>query len=380
MKISVIVPGRLHGFDMALYFQKVGVLNELVTGYPTKYVSPFGIEKRYVKSLYVNEIINRITNWLGLGYPLDYLACESFDYLASKFIKFDSDIYFIWSGYGLKTIEKIRSKNQTAKIILVRGSAHIEEQERLLQKVNANNKQYINPKIIKKELKEYEAVDYITLPSSFAYKSFVKKGFRVKKLFLNFLGVELNQFPFKRKKTGDDKLIIGNVGTLSKQKNVEAIIKVILSINQLDKFQLVLAGPVEHQSFSTKLLDFPFVDYKGKIPQKDLYKIYQKIDLFIINSVQEGMAMVQIQAMSCGCPIISTVNSGGSDFITNYENGITIPIMNELALKDAILWFYENKNRIPEMGSKSREIVEKGFTWDDFGKRNIDFINQILKY
>ena len=51
MKISILVPGRLHGFDMALYFQKLGCLNELVTGYPSKFVVPFGIEKRFVKDV-----------------------------------------------------------------------------------------------------------------------------------------------------------------------------------------------------------------------------------------------------------------------------------------------------------------------------------------
>ena len=48
MKISVIVPGRLHGFDMALYFQKLGFLNQLVTGYPSKYVVSFGFQKKNI--------------------------------------------------------------------------------------------------------------------------------------------------------------------------------------------------------------------------------------------------------------------------------------------------------------------------------------------
>lgn len=383
MKISVIVPGRLHGFDMALYFQKLNVLNELVTGYPKRFVVPFGIKKRFVKSLYINEIINRTTNFLGFGYPLDFVACESFDYLASRLIKLDSDVYFIWSGYALKTIKTLRKKNPKAKIILVRGSAHIEEQERLLQEVNWKNNHNINLKIIDKELKEYEAVDYITVPSTFAKKTFIERDYPIDKLFLNFLGVDLEEFQFKSKLAIKTGLNIGCVGTISSRKNISSIIKVIAEINYVheDKFRLYLTGPIDHKTFDSSILkSHKFITYKGIVDQSKLQQVYSEIDLFILNSVEDGFGMVLLQAMACGCPILATSNSGGPDVIKEYENGITIPILDEKALKDAILWFYENRGKIPEMRLKSKSIVEKGFTWDDFGKRNIDFINKIIKH
>ena len=381
MKISVIVPGRLHGFDMALYFQKVGLLNELVTGYPKKYVITFGIEERLVKSLYINEIINRITNWLGLGYPLDFIACELFDYLASKFIKLDSDVYFIWSGYALRTIKNIREKNQKAKIILVRGSAHIEEQNRLLEEINFSKQSKINRNIIAKELKEYEAADYITIPSTFAYNTFIEKGFTNEKLFLNFLGVNLSEFPFSYKDTNNSKIVIGYVGTMSRRKRVDSIIDVLAKLNKEDnRFELKLIGPIDYKTFDESLLkQHEFVCYRRAVEQNKLHLIYKEIDIFVLNSIEDGFGMVLLQAMSCGCPIIASANSGGPDVIDQYKNGIVIPPSNNHELKKAFQWFYENKNLIAVMGFESRKLSENGFTWDDFGKRNISFIKQILK-
>ncbi len=379
MKISVLVPGRLHGFDMAIYFQKLGILNELVTGYPIRYVLPFGINKRLIRSLYLNEIINRTTNFLGIGYPLDFVACEVYDWLASKTIKLDSDVYFIWSSYGLKTIKKIRTKNPNAKIIIVRGSSHIAEQEYLLRKINNTEKQQITKKLIDKELKEYEVADYITVPSSFAYDSFIKHGIAKEKLFLNFLGVDLSQFPFKKKQPiFKDTLTIGNVGTLSRRKNVTAIINVLDKLNkQKENYKLILAGQIDTQSFDDSTLKHKFIEYKGKLPQNELHHVYDEIDVFIINSIEEGLAMVQLQAMSCGCPIIATTNTGGTDIVKDYENGIVIPILDDVALENAIVWFYNNREKITEMGEKSREMAKYGFTWDDFGDRNLAFVKKI---
>ncbi|WP_421944667.1 glycosyltransferase family 4 protein [Pedobacter sp.] len=378
MKISVLVPGRLHGFDMAIYFQKLGVLNQLVTGYPVRYVLPFGIKKQYIKSLYINEIINRTTKFLGFGYPFDFLACEAFDFLASKIIKYDSDVYFIWSGYALKTIKTLRKKNPQAKIILVRGSAHIEEQERLLKKV-IYVKKHINLRIIEKELKEYYEADYITVPSTYAFNTFIEKGFKKEKLFINLLGVDLNQFPFQHKREDKEKIVLGYVGTLSSRKGIDSVINVIARLNDIKEiFDLNLTGPIDHKTFdATTLKKHDFIMYNGIHKQKELYRIYWKIDVLILNSLEDGFGMVLLQAMSCGCAIIATKNTGGPDVIQNYKNGIIIPANDENELEKALLWFDKNKDKIPKMGMISRNISENEFTWDAFGKRNIEFLNKL---
>ena len=381
MKVSISVGGRFHGFNMASYFQKQGILKQLVTGYPKSVANKFGIHKKNVLSIYINELINRFTNKIGLGYPLNYYACEIYDFLAARLINKSSDIYFIWSGYGLKTIRAIRDVNPKAKIILVRGSSHISEQQALLKLLGPKNSNIIDQRLINKELKEYEEVDFITVPSTFVYNTFIERGFNPEKLFLNFLGVDLEQFPFKPKMLKSDKLVFGNIGTLSDRKNVTAIIKVIAELNGLGhNIELILVGPIDYESFNQSLLEnFDFLKYKGKINQEELYQVYSEIDVFVINSIEEGMAMVQLQAMSCGCPIIATTNSGGLDLITNYENGIVIPILDNDALKTGIIWFCENRDKITEMGVKSFEKVKEGFTWDDFGRRNLQFMSKILK-
>ena len=100
MKVSIIVQARFHAFDMAAFFQKAGILNELVTGYPKFYVKRFGIERKYIKSVYINELMNRASYYLFKSQASHYWANEIFDWISSKTIKLDSDVYFIWSGCG----------------------------------------------------------------------------------------------------------------------------------------------------------------------------------------------------------------------------------------------------------------------------------------
>ena len=40
----------------------------------------------------------------------------------------------------------------------------------------------------------------------------------------------------------------------------------------------------------------------------------------------KGMALVQGQAMACGCPVIATTNTGAEDLFTDGVEGFIVPI------------------------------------------------------
>jgi hypothetical protein len=66
MKISILVGGRFHAFDLAEQLQKHNHLHQLVTSYPRwKVLKSFNIEKGRIKTVVLKEYIERfiiITN------------------------------------------------------------------------------------------------------------------------------------------------------------------------------------------------------------------------------------------------------------------------------------------------------------------------------
>jgi glycosyltransferase involved in cell wall biosynthesis len=95
-------------------------------------------------------------------------------------------------------------------------------------------------------------------------------------------------------------------------------------------------------------------------------------------SLEEGFAMVQFQAMACGLPLICTTNTGGEDLITkDGEEGYVVPIRDVEALKEKILYLYENQDIAKEMGQKAKQKVENGFTWDNYGDRYYNNLKEI---
>jgi rhamnosyl/mannosyltransferase len=82
------------------------------------------------------------------------------------------------------------------------------------------------------------------------------------------------------------------------------------------------------------------VHFLGFVPDADLPAHYQAAELFCLPSVTqaEAFGIVQVEAMACGKPVVSTRLNNGVDFVNEDERtGLTVTPGDSAALRDAIL-------------------------------------------
>ena len=122
------------------------------------------------------------------------------------------------------------------------------------------------------------------------------------------------------------------------------------------------------------------IKYLGQQPQQELFKYYSQASVFVLMSLEEGLAMVQPQAMACGLPIICSENTGGEDLLTkDGEEGFVIKIRDVDALKEKLLYLYNNQDICKSMGNKAKKRVQQGFSWDDYGTRYSNILENNVK-
>ena len=73
--------------------------------------------------------------------------------------------------------------------------------------------------------------------------------------------------------------------------------------------------------------------------------------------------------MACGLPVICSEAVGAKDAVRDNLDGFIVPTRDIKALKEKILYLYENPHICQEMGRQARENVARNFTWDHYGKR-----------
>jgi glycosyltransferase involved in cell wall biosynthesis len=382
MKITVTSLGRFHSFDLAAQLHRLEVLDKLITVYPKKYVKKWGIPKDKVISLLPYALFHRyIPRILPKRYRKWYNATiqELYSKIVSHIIPKNSDCVIAWSGNALEIIRKAKKLNMIS--IVERGSSHIVAQEKLLQDEYKKRGIYlpniVHPKTIRREITEYNEADYISILSTFAKNTFIENGIKDTKLLVNPCGVDLSSF--RQIKKDDDVFRIIHCGGISLRKGAPYLLQAFYELDLPDS-ELWLIGSMDDgvvQYF--KKYNNGRVMHKGPYLQSELYKYYSQGSIFSINSVEEGLGMVVLQAMACGLPVLCSDNTGGKDFITPGIDGFVVPTGDVEVLKEKILYFYENLELCKVMGKAALEKVASGFSWDDYGKRYLENLKQIIK-
>ena len=365
MNVIISVHGRFHAFELAAGLHRQNVLTELLTTYPGFAVKRLTGLNLPVKSAW----------WIEAGRRL---ANASFDpvTLASAFGRFTAnhlteraDLLVGWSSGTVEALTPAQASGM--KVIIERGSTHIVHQTEVLTKAYADHGHKFtgtSPAMIEREETEYKESDAIAVPSTFAKRTFIDRGFPEKKLIVNPYGVDLLSFSPTTKKPSHENTRILIVGQISIRKGIPDLISAFAQLN--DKTELLLVGPIEplmQKLLSTMPMDR--VQVRGAVPAKALPDIYREADIFCLPSLEEGLPLVLLQAMASGLPIVATPETGAEDIITDGKEGRIVAANTPEDLYETLEAMVSNSEERYTMGQAARAKVKDGCSWDDYVNR-----------
>lgn len=380
--VDISVGSRFHAFDLARELQKRGAMRWLYTGYPGVVARKFGVDWSRVRSVPTHEILNRIAGRLYqagvVEKRFDSELNARFDCIVAKRLRPGARIYVGWSSQCLETLRRARAFGATA--VVERGSTHIawqratllEEMERTGVKTEAPSVE-----VVERECREYEEADYVVVPSQFALRTFVERGFPEGKLLFNPYGVNARMFTRTESRVrefagGRPRLRVIHVGRVSIRKGVHDL---VAAIQRIEEAELTLVGAVDPGM--ERLIRAPRVRVVGSVPAEALPRFYADAEVFCLLSVEEGMAMVVAQAMASGLPVVVTPNTGAGELMRDGADGFIVPARDpETAAAKLAVLAADDKLRV-EMGASAAQRVRSGFTWADYGQRAWDHYRRI---
>jgi len=123
------------------------------------------------------------------------------------------------------------------------------------------------------------------------------------------------------------------VGRLSKEKNLQFLIE---TFNKLPELVLNIIGFGPQELF-LKSISMQNIVFHGAIPNSELYKQYQKNDVFVLPSISEPWGMVVEEAFNSGLPVIVSDKVGCAEEIVTISNGIVFKLSDPSGLRNALL-------------------------------------------
>ncbi len=288
------------------------------------------------------------------------------DYLVSLLLS-PADIFHGWNGHCLRSLSL--SKKSGAITIVERASSHPSTYENLLQAEYGRwgiKLAPILPFVKARLLEELALTDYITTPSDFAYQSMVENGIPENKLIRLSFGADVEKLKNQKSKIKSPiqkskftALFVGQVGI---RKGVPYLLEAWQKLNLKDA-NLYLLGEVEPvaESLLAPYRCLSSVHFEG---YTDPAPYFQKSDVFVFPSIEEGSALVTYEALAYGVPLITTFNSGS--VITDGKEGFIVPIQNSDQIARRLELLYNNETLRAQLTSAAVATGQR-HSWQSYG-------------
>lgn len=375
MKVSQISIGRFHHFHLARQLEKHNLLEAIFTGYPRfKLKDEPGIPQLkihtfpWLQASYMARGRVGFDRWDWLNREWAWQAHETLDrHVCSRLHA--PTVLLALSGSGLHAGR--RAQELGGLYICDRGSSHIRVQEELLQEEYARygaRWRGIDPRSIEKEEAEYDQANWISIPSQFCYASFLEKGVSAAKLLKIPYGSPLERFyPEARPGSNPEEFRILFVGAAGPRKGFIDLLQAFERLRHPSKRLLLIGSLASEAQELLAASDQARITFLGSVDNANLRQYYSQASVFVLPSIEEGLAMVTGEAMACGCPVIASTNTGASELITDGIEGFIVPIRSPDVIADRLQQLADQPELRERMGQAALARVQALGGWDAYG-------------
>ena len=181
-----------------------------------------------------------------------------------------------------------------------------------------------------------------------------------KKCYVSLLSVDVDKYIQRPQGTGNGKILC--VGSLIERKGVDLLLNALSKT--LNPFELYLAGGGEEMENLKKMAKelgiSEYVHFLGQLSREELLVHYANSDLFVLPTREDCFALVILEAICSGLPIVcSKYADGAYDMIEHGKNGFIIDPYDTTDFVEKIDQLLRNQELAQKMRKESEKVIDK---------------------
>jgi glycosyltransferase involved in cell wall biosynthesis len=378
VRIAQAVFGVFHHFELAREMERRGHLEVVYSTWPWARLKREGLAHEKVQTYPWIHVSEYVAGRSPIAMPwltdeLGYLNALAFDQWTLRRLQKRTrqigrvDALIGLAGSCLSTGRWLQGEG--GKFVCDRGSTHQRYQEQIVSEEYRRWGVEIPVSDIRDTVREeeiYEMADAITVPSQFAGRTYVEMGIPAEKIKVIPYGVRLEAFrPTEPAAEGAfDVLFAGAVGL---RKGVPCLLEAFAALKHPRKRLRVVGYPQQDMRDVWARLPKEHVEVLGPVPQTELARLMSSSHVMVLPSIEEGLALVQAQAMACGCPVIASTNTGSEDLYTDGVEGFIVAVNDVKAVMDRMQQLADDsalRGRMREAGLRRVQTIGG---WTQYG-------------
>lgn len=194
--------------------------------------------------------------------------------------------------------------------------------------------------------------------------------------FLNFDSVRVGEI----RKTYRSPLLLF-VGKLRYYKGLHYLLEAMREIDA----RLLVAGTGPMEAEWKRIAAGPGiagkVTFLGEVEDDELPPLYHACDVFVLPASErsEAFGLVQVEAMMCGKPVVSTELGTGTSFVNMHdETGFVVPARDAKSLGETVRKLLTDKELRLKMGEAARARALQEFTLTAMADRTIGLYRELF--
>ncbi|SDJ86276.1 glycosyltransferase family 4 protein [Streptomyces indicus] len=222
----------------------------------------------------------------------------------------------------------------------------------------------------------HKAADLTLAPSSPALADLVAHG--VPRVALWPRGVDTGRFRpelrdegLRRRYAPDGELLVGYVGRLAPEKQVE----LLAGVCRLDGVRVLVTG--DGPSGPALRAALPGAHFLGRRTGGELARIFASLDLFVHTGPFETFCQTVQEAMASGVPVIAPAAGGPLDLVAHGRTGILVPPGDAEAVRDAV-WSLAADHRLRAAYGRAGRAAVADRTWEAVGDQLLGHYAEVL--
>lgn len=166
------------------------------------------------------------------------------------------------------------------------------------------------------------------------------------------------------------KKIVYSLGRLVGYKGYEYLVEAAAALS--DEYVVLIGGkgPL-HENLQQRIEELGLQDkvkLLGYIADEDSASYFGACDVFCLSSIwkTEAFAIVQVEAMACGKPVVATrIPESGVSWVNRHEySGLNVPVEDGKALAEAIRTLTDTDEVYRKYGEQARKLYEERYTYN----------------
>ena len=293
------------------------------------------------------------------------------------------DVVHAWPLGAMKTFEVARRHG--IPTLLERQNCHslyayriVDEECRRLGVVLPEGYEHVyDPIALARELREYEAADFLLCPSDFVRKTFIHEEFNDAKLLRHRYGYDAARIsPGEQRPLDGRPLVTLFAGLCSPRKGLHHALHAWLD-SPLSKNggRFLVCGEFA-DAYRDRLADLlvrPGVEVLGH--RTDLPDLMKQADLFVLPSLEEGSALVTYEARGAGCVLI--VSDAAGAVCEHRTDGMIHAAGNAAELSAHFAEVDRDRQFLHQLRARSIDGLD-GLTWRSAGRRLADVYREAI--